>query len=100
MKRVSFLTIITLIISSLVFSFLKMHGQPLSQEKTETKSKRCPVKGVLFSSLSCRERVHCSTSTAHCWLWRKEQITECRQRRRMVLNWDEQGFSSRQEPAR
>lgn len=97
MKRVSSLTIMTLIISSLALSFLKMCRQPLSQENRETKSKRCPVKGVLFSSLSCHERVHCSTSTVCYWLWRKEQITECRQKRRMVLNWDEQGFSSRQE---
>lgn len=100
MKRVSSLTIITLIISSLSLSFLKMSRQPLSQEKRETKSKRCPVKGILFCSLSCHERVHCSTSTVYCWLWRKEQITECRQRRRMVLSWDEQGFSLWQELAR
>lgn len=96
MKRVSSLTVITLIIAYLVFFFLKMHIQPLSQEKRDTKNKRFPVKGVLFSSLSCHERVHCSTSTVSCSLWRKEQITEFRQRRRMVLNWDEQGFSSRQ----
>lgn len=53
MKRVPSLTIITLIISSLAFSFFffLMCRQALCQENRETKSKRCPVKGVLFSSL-------------------------------------------------
>lgn len=50
MKRVLSLTIITLIISSLAFSFLKMRRQALSQENRDQEQKRSSERGFIFFS--------------------------------------------------
>lgn len=52
MKRVPFWTIITLIMSSLPFSFLKIHIQTLSQERERTIAKMSCEKGFLFLTFS------------------------------------------------